>query len=92
MICVYISFHDSFRPNYYSTELILLSFNSRFSCARMESGVIVVDMLAVLAEEQLLQELFEASTVSVTSDASNRISTKLILSLVQLFTQFVESK
>lgn len=48
--CVYIPFYDSFRPNDCS-KLISLIFNSKFSWAWTESEVIVVDVLALLAEK-----------------------------------------
>lgn len=53
----------------------------------MESEVIAVGVLAPLAEG-----LCEASIISVSEDASHKISIKFILTLVQFFTQFKESK
>jgi hypothetical protein len=68
-----------------SSKLISLIFDSRFSCTRKKSETIAVNVLAPIAEEELCKQLNDVSLMSLSSDAPNRKSVKLIPIMVQFY-------
>jgi len=77
--------NQSFRSMDCTSKLIKTLYDKKFSSARTKTEAIVTDVIAPYTMEQVTRELNAVQFVTVSTDASNHQSTKLLPVLVQYF-------
>lgn len=75
----------SFNSNSCSSKLIARFFEPKFSLGKTKCEAIVLNVIAPLAHEELVDDLKKTNFISVSMDASNRKDIKLVPIVVRYF-------